>query len=291
VPITSIAPNPYQPRKHIDPEILQELADSIKVHGLIQPPVVSYNPNFEESALSETFDETDESAKLRRARYLLIAGERRWQASKLSGLTQIPVVIKETTPIQMLELALVENIQRADLNPLEEANAYRQLVSEFRLTQEEVAHKVGKSRSAVTNALRLLDLPEEILESINEGSITEGHARAILQVKDKAAQLRLLSEIILKGMSVRQTEETARRVNINLSTREALKEAEEAAKAEKQLRLAQMENREIEVQLQSALGFKVDLTRSKKGGKITIPFADDQELDSILRKITDNYEI
>lgn len=292
VPITSIYPNPYQPRKHIDPLILAELSDSIKEHGLIQPPVVSHNPEFNEAALSEPYDENDETAKMRRARYILIAGERRWQASKLAGLVQIPVVIKETTPIQMLELALVENIQRADLNPLEEAAAYKQLVSEFRLTQEEVAQKVGKSRAAVTNALRLLDLPAEILNALNENLITEGHARAILQVKEKAARLRLLGDIINKDMSVRQAEEAARRLNFVISTKDALKEAEEAAKAEKQARFAEMENRELEYRLQSALeSTNVDLTRSKKGGKIVIQFSSDEELETIIKKITGDFEI
>lgn len=293
VPITSIAPNPYQPRKHIDPTILGELADSIKEHGLIQPPVVSHNPNFDEAALSEPYDENNEELKLRRARYLLIAGERRWQASKLAGLAILPVVIKETTPLQMLELALVENIQRADLSPLEEAYAYRQLVSEFRLTQEEVAQKVGKSRAAVTNTLRLLDLSPIILGSLSKGEISEGHARALLGVRsdNDKPQLNLLNEIVIKGLSVRQTEEAVRRLNVTLSTQDAIKAATEAEKTSRVARLAERETRQIEQHLRDALKVKVELSRSKKGGKVTIHYSDDEELEEVFRIITGGYEI
>ncbi len=301
VPISSIAPNPYQPRKHIDPDILDELAASIREHGLIQPPVVSYNPDFDEdAALPSDSDDPDAPVKERKARYLLIAGERRWQAAKLAGLTSIPVVIKETTPLQMLELALVENIQRADLNSLEEAYAYQQLVTEFGLTQESVAQKVGKSRVAVTNSIRLLTLPKQVTEAINKGDITEGHARAILMLErlpDKhrlPSQLRLLRELVDKDkkMSVREAEEAARRIlrlNSIAEIDAELQGLPPIQEPSKPVRVADYETRELEEQLRNALGTKVELSRSKKGGKIVIQFFSDEELEGIFKRL--RYEI
>ena len=298
VEITSIAPNPYQPRKHIDPVILNELADSIKELGIIQPPVVSYNPDFDESVLAELngdeashSDILDADGKNRRARYLLIAGERRWQASKLAGLTTIPVVLKESTPLQMLEMALVENIQRADLNPLEEAAAYRQLVTEFKLTQQDVARRVGKSRAAVANALRLLDMPTALYEQLSQGNITEGHARALLMVDHPLYQTRLLREILAQGLSVRQTEETARRYNALASTEKVLAVLEAEAKSQDEGRIADRETSDLESQLRNILGTKVELVRSKKGGKITIQFFSEEELASVYHKIVGDNEI
>jgi ParB family chromosome partitioning protein len=289
VPISSIAPNPYQPRKRIDPEVLEELADSIRVHGLVQPPVVSYNPDFDEEYEGKEepagdAQETGQPKPVRHARYLLIAGERRWQASKRVGLTHIPVVVKETTPLQMLELALVENIQRADLNPLEEAYAYRQLVDEFKLTQEMVAEKVGKSRTAVTNSLRLLDLPKTILEAINDNTITEGHARAILMAKDNRDRLRLLTMVVEKAMSVRQTEEAARRLNTAAAARNYQDEIDPAER--QQVRKVELETSHLEERFREALHTQVELTRSKKGGKITIQFYNDEELEYLVRRLT-----
>lgn len=300
VEITSIAPNPYQPRKHIDPEALNELADSIKELGIIQPPVVSYNPDFDENALAVASADGEDGAdtealdadgKNRRARYLLIAGERRWQASKLTGLTTIPVVIKESTPLQMLEMALVENIQRADLNPLEEAEAYRQLVTEFKMTQQDVARRVGKSRAAVANALRLLDMHPDLLQQLSKGLISEGHARALLMVDDRTYQTRLLREILDKGLSVRQTEETARRYNALASTEKTLAELEAATQAQREVRIADRETRDLEEQLRRILDTKVELVRSKRGGKITIQFFSEEELESVYRKLIGDYGI
>jgi ParB family transcriptional regulator, chromosome partitioning protein len=282
VPITSIAPNPYQPRKHIDPDILAELAQSIRENGLIQPPVVSYNPDFDpDYKEGEVVEEAaTEVRKERSARYLLIAGERRWQASKLAGLTNIPVVLKEASPLQMLELALVENIQRADLNPLEEAQAYKQLMQEFKLTQESVAQKVGKSRAAVANALRLFDLPQEILDAVYKNFITEGHARALLMVREKTDQYRLLKDIIAKQYSVRQTEEMARRLNAEAATVGLFPDQEKP-----KLSPAERETRELEQQFREALKTKVALSRSNKGGKLVIEFYSDEELEAIYNKI------
>jgi ParB family transcriptional regulator, chromosome partitioning protein len=288
VPISSIAPNPYQPRKYIDPEVLADLAQSIKENGLIQPPVVSYNPDYDPNFKPGDKEQVEEGGikKERRARYLLIAGERRWQASKLAGLTNIPVVLKEATPLQMLELALVENIQRADLNPLEEAWAYRQLMSDFKMTQESVAQRVGKSRAAVANSLRILELPENIIEAIQKADITEGHARAILMVRSTAGRNRLLREILTKNMSVRQAEESARRMNA-----ESLTPLNQDERDKISLSPAERETRELEEQFQSSLGVRVNLSRNTSGqGKLIVSFDNDEQLNELFKKIV-NFEI
>lgn len=191
VDINAIAPNPYQPRTGLDEAKLQQLADSIRVHGIIQPLVV------------RRAEERD--------RYTLIAGERRWRAARLAGLTAVPVVLKDAAPQAMLELALVENVVRADLSPLEEAVAYRQLIDEFGLTQASVAERVGRSRVSVTNTLRLLTAPEPVQTALQEGKITEGHARALLGLPNAADQIAMLDLVIAKGWTVRQTEEAVRK--------------------------------------------------------------------------------
>lgn len=183
--VDAIQPNPHQPRAHIQEESLHELADSIKEHGLIQPLVVQ--------------EEAD-------GRYTLIAGERRWRASRQAGLEQVPVVVKETTPQKMLELALIENIQRADLNPLEEAHAYQELIEVFGLTQAQVAQQVGKSRSAVANMVRLLNLPANVQQAVTDEAISGGHARALLPLADEQAQTSVMNQILRASLSVRQTE-------------------------------------------------------------------------------------
>lgn len=286
VSITSIVPNPYQPRKHIDSEVLADLAQSIRENGLIQPPVVSLNPDFDPDYKETPGDADGPVQKERKARYILIAGERRWQASKLAGVTEIPVVIKEATPIQMLELALVENIQRADLNPLEEALAYRQLMQEFKLTQEAVSQKVGKSRVAVANSLRLFDLPPQILDAVYTNKITEGHARGLLMLDRTEDQYRLLHDIIAKKYSVRQTEETARRMNAKAAIEGLLPSRERP-----RLSPAEMETRELEEKFMHALGSRVALTRSHKGGKLTIQYSTDDELEAIFARIVGSSEI
>jgi len=190
IAIDQIVPNPHQPRQRMDTEALKELAQSIAEHGLIQPLIVTQGSGG----------------------YQLIAGERRWRASRLAGLNTVPVIIKETSPQQMLELAIVENIQRADLNPLEEAEAYAQLMTDFGLTQEAVAEKVGKSRTAVANTLRLLNLPADIKNSLATEQISEGHARALLRLKDEALQKQALETITKNGLNVRQTETLVRQL-------------------------------------------------------------------------------
>jgi ParB family transcriptional regulator, chromosome partitioning protein len=250
VPADTITPNPRQPRVTMDRVALQELADSIREHGLIQPLIVTQSANG----------------------YQLIAGERRWRAAQLAGLTIVPVVVKEAAPQQMLELALVENLQRADLNPLEEAAAFRQLMDEFRLTQEKVAERVGRSRTAVANAVRLLKLPEPVKARLADGTISEGHARALQALENDAAMLKALATVTRNALSVRQTEELVRRVL-----------AEPKTKAKKVV--ASAETRSLEDRMRRALGTKVNLFRSRKGGKVVIHFYSDEELDAIYRRI------
>jgi ParB family chromosome partitioning protein len=252
VPVGAIAPNPRQPRQKQDPAALQELADSIREHGLIQPLIVT----------AATMDQQAAGVQ-----YQLIAGERRWTAAQLAGLRAVPVIVKEATPQQMLELALVENIQRADLSPLEEATAYRQLIDEFGLTQEEVAVRVGKSRVTVANVVRLLRLPDEAKAALLEDQITEGHARALLGIEAPETMIRLLRVVIRRGLNVRQTEELVRR--------QAL-EAQPKVKETPSPETAALEGR-----FREALGTKVRLFRSKKGGKLVIHFYSEEELQAI----------
>ena len=254
ITLTLIEPNPHQPRHKMRPEALQELADSIREHGIIQPLIVTRS--------------TDPGSN---TPYTLIAGERRWQAARLANLDKVPAIVKEATPQQMLELALVENIQRADLNPLEEANAYRQLMDEFGLTQEQVADKVGKSRVTVANAVRLLRLPDKVKEALAENAITEGHARALLALENEALQSQTLGLIVSKALSVRQTEELVRRL-----IESARKEKPAVQKAPES-----PQTRALEADFESALGMPVKLSRSRRGGKLVIQFYSEEELQSI----------
>ncbi len=185
LPVTVIRPNPFQPRAAMDPAALEELAHSIRQNGLIQPIVVRPAGD---------------------GRYELIAGERRFQASKQAGLDRVPVVVREASPREMLQVALVENLQREDLNAIEEAEAYQRLATEFGLTQEEIAQYVGRSRTAVTNSLRLLGLSKELRDLVSNGSLTAGHARALLSIANEKARHNLARQILAKGLSVRQTE-------------------------------------------------------------------------------------
>ena len=257
-PVRAIAPNPRQPRTQLDEQTLRELADSIREHGVIQPLIVTRSGEDQ---------------------YTLIAGERRWRAAQLAGLEAVPVVVKDVAPQQMLEMALVENVQRSDLNALEEAAAYKHLSDEFGLTQDQIAQRVGKSRVAVANTMRLLKLPEAIKARLADGLITEGHARALLTVTDAAVQQRLLSQIVKNGLSVRQTEELVRRL------------MEEHPAAKKPLagashpRSSGADTRALEERMRRALGTKVILSRSKKGGTIMIHFYSEEELDAIYRRI------
>jgi len=253
VPVRAIQPNPRQPRTTFDEQALQELADSIREIGLIQPLIV---------------------VRSGEDQYTLIAGERRWRAAQLAGLEAVPVVVKDAAPQQMLEMALVENIQRADLNPLEEALAYKQLTEDFGLTQDQIAQRVGKSRVAVANILRLLKLPESIKARLADGLITEGHARALLALNDSATQQHLLSQIVKNGLSVRQTEELIRRLT-----------DEQPAKKAHPAHRGGADSHALEDRMRRTLGTKVSLFRSKKGGTIVIHFYSEEELDAIYRRI------
>lgn len=251
VAIDRIIPNPHQPRTTFDRDKLEELAASIKSHGMIQPLVVT---------------ETVEG-------FVLIAGERRWRASQLAGLEKVPVIVKESTPQNMLELALIENIQRADLNAVEEAHAYRQLIDEFGLTQEDVAEQVGKARSTVANLLRLLTLPEAIQIAVIDGRLSGAHARALLPLPAAEMQLAAMNQILNLGLSVRQTETLV----TNL-----LAEKRPEPKQRKQL---PPELVEIQDRFESVLGTRVNIEKGAKGGRVVIHFYSDEDLNAIYESI------
>lgn len=253
VPVEKIVPNPRQPRSHFDPAALEELAVSIREHGVLQPLLVSR-------------DETGSG-------YILIAGERRWQAAQLAGLTEVPVIARQTTDLERLELALIENVQRADLNPLEEANAYRQLSEEFRLSHEEIAARVGKSRVAVTNTLRLLKLPETAQQALVDGVISEGHARALLSLATPQAQEAALKQVRDRDLTVRQTEELVNKLK-----------GEKPAPAPKPAPSPDV--RELQERLEASLGTKVNLkTNQKGGGVLSLHYFSNEELDAILARL------
>ena len=248
VEIFKIISNPHQPRKDFNEERLKELAESIKKNGIIQPILVT-----------KRGDQLE-----------IIAGERRLKAAKLVGLSKVPVIIREADEQQKLELAIIENIQRYDLNPIEEANSYLKLSQEFGLNQEEVAQKVGKSRSAVANRLRLLQLPAEIQKALIEEKITEGHAKAILAVSDPEKQRALFEMIIKDKLTVRQVEGKTREISV---------------RKHKRLINVDPEIKAVEDKLVGALGTKVKLNQSGQGGKIIIEFYSKEELNSLIEKI------
>lgn len=255
-PIDSIEPNPRQPRGEMDLQALDDLAASIREHGVLQPLVVQRIPPGEPGSA---------------AGYRLIAGERRWRAAKLAGLAAVPVVVKDVDDRGLLELALVENLQRSDLGALEEAAAYRYLVEEVGLTQDEVAKRVGRARVTVSNALRLLEAPVAIQRALAEGEITEGHARALLGTQRGDVQAAILRRVCEQKLSVRQTEELVRR------SQQEKRQGEAQVSPE----VGQMER-----DLERALGTRVTIRRGRRGGAVTIHFYDDDELDGLLMKLT-----
>jgi len=264
--VDDIAPNPLQPRQKIAPEELEELAASIREHGLIQPLIVSQlRPEPFDSAQDKPAEGVS-GAEVQR--YQLIAGERRLEAAKLARLAKVPVIIREATPQEMLELALVENIQRADLNPLEQAAAYRHLMDDFGLTQEQAAQRVGKSRVTVANSVRLLRLPDEIKSSLAQSQITEGHARAILALDQPDEQRKIWEEVLKRGLNVRQTEETVRRLVAG-------------PRPKRPDTSSSPETRALEDRFRETLGTKVQLFRSRRGGRLVIHFYSEEELQAL----------
>lgn len=261
VAIDDIIPNPRQPRTHMAPGALDELADSIREHGLIQPLIVS------------------KAAPTARAHYQLIAGERRWRAARKVGLMTVPVLVKEATPQESLELALVENIQRADLNALEEAEAFQSLITEFKLSQQEVAERVSKSRTAVANTVRLLRLPDRVKALLAQDTLSEGHARALLGLTDDEQIIKAAEHVVARELTVRQTEELVRRL---LAAAQPTPPADPPAGTDDpDVRYT----RQLEEAFRTALGTKVALTRGRRGGKLVISFFSEEELQTIFDRI------
>ena len=248
LPIYKVEPNPDQPRKDFDPEELENLAESIRVHGLIQPLTVREMPN---------------------GYYQIIAGERRWRASRLAKLSEVPVVILEADDKKAMELALIENLQRQDLNPVEEALGYKSLMEDYGLTQEEAASRVGKSRPAVANALRLLSLNPEVLELVRSGSLTAGHARAIASLKSEKKQLDAAKKVIALSLSVRQTETLCKNM-----------EKEPAPKKEEVFAVDYVA--ECEKSLSKHLGRGVKIVNGKRKGRFELEFYGQEDLQKLL---------
>lgn len=249
IPVEKIVPNPHQPRLHFDEAKLEELAQSIKEHGILQPLIVSREGD----------------------RYELIAGERRFQAAKRIGLSKVPVIVRSVTEQEKLELAIIENIQRHNLNPIEEAKAYLRLLDEFGMQQEAVAKKMGKSRSGVANTLRLLHLPVEIQRAVAEGKISEGHAKALLAIENPEKQRAVFDLIIKEELTVRETEMKVRSISVKPHVRSTSSLNPEILQRTEQL-----------TQL---LGTKVKIAPSGKGGKVVIKYYSPEDLDGLLRRL------
>jgi ParB family chromosome partitioning protein len=250
--IDMITPNPEQPRTDISDEGVAELADSISKVGLLQPIIVR--------PLGEG--------------YQIIAGERRWRACRVAGLTRVPVKVLSKTEIESLEIALIENLQRQDLNPIEESRGYRRLLTEYRMTQAELADKVSKSRSTITNALRLLDLPDEVQELVYDGKMTAGHARAVLSIADEATRMKLAQRIVDDGLSVREAE--------NLARLYAAGQTERAPRP-----ITPKSFKTVARKLRRLLATNVRVKLAKDKGKIEIEFQSEEDLDRIYRLLTD----
>lgn len=247
VPVESIQPNPFQPRQEFDPEKLAELATSIKEHGIIQPLV----------------------ARQEGDKYTLVSGERRWRAARQAGLSKVPVVIRQLGNEQLMMLALIENLQRENLNPIEEAEAFQRLIDEFSLTQEELAQTLGKSRPSIANSLRLLALPEEIRQGVSRETISAGHARALLALNGYSQQMAVYQEIVKRGLSVRATENMVRAL---LSPK----------KNSSQPKLVDPQLLAVEESLISRLGTQVRITPKAKGGRIEIEYYGSEDLERLL---------
>ena len=254
VKVTSIEPNREQPRKDFNEEAMGELAESMKVYGVLQPLLVQKKGDY----------------------YEIIAGERRWRAAKLAGLKEVPVVIREYTKQQTMEIALIENVQREDLNPIEEAKAYQRLIQEFELKQEEIAARVGKSRVTITNSMRLLKLDERVQEMLIQNQITGGHARALLTVEEGELQYKLAGKIIAENLSVREIEKIVKSLSKKKNPKE--KNAEDESLA--------LIFRDLEERMKSAMGTKVSINRKDKNkGRVEIEYYSESELERIVELI------
>ena len=247
--INEVEPNKKQPRKFFNEEALKELSDSIKQHGIVQPLVVAKQKDY----------------------YEIIAGERRWRAAKMAGLKEVPVVIKDYSPQEIMEVALIENIQREDLNPVEEAKAYQNLIKEYNLKQEEVAERVSKSRSAITNSLRLLKLNDQVLDYLIQETISSGHARALLALEDPEKQVSVAEKIAKEHLSVRDTEKLVKNIN------------QPVKKAPKKEVKNDFVYKDMEEQLKQKIGTKVKINRkSENKGKIEIEYYSQDDLEKIV---------
>lgn len=280
IAISNITASPFQPRRDFDEEKLNELADSIKRHGVVQPILLR--------------DMGEEA-------YQIIAGERRFRAAQLAGLTTIPAFLKDLADGEMAEIALIENIQREDLNPVEEAMAYKRLAEEFSLTQEQIAKRVSKSRSAIANSLRLLNLPAEILNTLGQGVLTTGHVRPLLTLPETEAQ-RLAQEMVEKKATVREAEVWARNAADSLLSVElvditptvqsdAMKETSISAPSSDLRNSLPIELKEIQRVLREAIETKVEITHGAKGGKVIIEYYSQDDLERILNLITGSREL
>ena len=251
--LSVIEPNKNQPRRHFDTDKLHSLADSIRQNGVISPIVVT---------------KTDTG-------YEIVAGERRWRAAKLAGLTEIPAIVRNYSPQKLTEVALIENIQREDLNPIEEAQAYRALMEDYDLTQEQISERLGKSRSAIANSIRLLDLPDSVIAMIKDSKLSAGHARALLGIEDKDAQCRIAEKIIENGLSVRATEALVKNYN-----------NQKPVNNDNRVNFDTTGYKSIEKNLKELFGTKVKLNCKKNKGKIEIEYYSDADLERILELIT-----
>ncbi|MBE7026948.1 MAG: ParB/RepB/Spo0J family partition protein [Ruminococcaceae bacterium] len=252
--ISQIEPNKEQPRKAFDEEKLGLLADSIKKHGVIQPIIVK---------------------DLNNGFYQIVAGERRWRASRIAGLSKIPAIIRSYDELTTMQVALIENLQRENLNPIEEALSYKALLDDFSLTQEQVSEQVGKSRSAIANSIRLLSLPQKVREMLEKGTLSSGHARAILSVNDDEAKLLLAEKIVENALSVRQAEQLAKSLN---NPKKGNKKSETITQLDLQLG-------EIQKRMSDILGTKVKILNGAKKGKIEIEYYSANDLERLLRML------
>lgn len=251
--LAQIEPNKEQPRKNFDEEKLQQLADSIKQHGVIQPIIVK---------------------DLNNGYYQIVAGERRWRASRIAGITEIPAIIRTYDELATMQIALIENLQREDLNPIEEALSYKALLDDFALTQEKVSEQVGKSRSAIANTIRLLSLPKQVQKLLEEGAISGGHARAILSVTNEEGKLQLAEKIIENELNVRQAEQLAKALN-------AQKQEKEPTQTQTSAFDLQLQG--IQKRMSDLLGTKVKILNGAKKGKIEIEYYSANDLERVLK--------